>query len=102
MIKIPPKGDSNCTIYVVLFQANSDLQRFLTNRKNKCQEDEDSSPTVDLGRKDVIFHKRIYGSVEALDGENQSEERNRRFRIETCSDHQVCKITLLESYFCRV
>ena len=64
----------------------------------KFQEDEDSAPTVDLARKDVIFHKRIYGSVEALDGENQSEERNRRFRIETCSDHQVCKIALFESY----
>ena len=70
-------------------QANSDLQRFLAKRRCKEQEEEDSSPTVDLARKDVIFHKRIYGSVEALDGENQSEERNKRFRIETCSQNQV-------------
>jgi len=69
-------------------QANSDLQRFLANRKSKGLEEEDSSPTVDLARRDVIFHKKIYGSVEALDGENQSEERNKRFRIETCSKDQ--------------
>jgi len=69
-------------------QANSDLQRFLANRRTKGQEEEEQSPTVDLARKDVIFHKRIYGSVEALDGEEHSEDRNRRFRIETCSGHQ--------------
>ena len=85
-----------CTaIYFLVFQANSDLQRFLANRRTKGQEEEEQSPTVDLARKDVIFHKRIYGSVEALDGENQSEERNKRFRIETCSKDQVRKIVFL-------
>ena len=65
------------------------MQQFLANRKSKGQEEEDSSPSVDTPRKDVIFHKRIYGSDVALDGEEQTEDRNRRFKIETCSDHQV-------------
>ena len=86
------RRDSAFDIMNIVFQANSDLQRFLEKRKSKGQEDEDSSPTaVDNVRKDLIFHKRIYGSVEALDGECQSEDRNRRFRIETCADHQVSR-----------
>ncbi len=40
--------------------------------------------TLDLRREAAvpILHKRIYGSVEALEGEERLQ-RNRRFRIET-------------------
>ena len=36
------------------------------------------------GRRELLLHRRIYGSVEALD---QDQARTRRFRIETASDN---------------
>ena len=37
---------------------------------------------------DISSHNRIYGSVEALEGEERIQ-RNRRFRVETCNESQV-------------
>ena len=66
------------------------MQRFLANRKARGSEEERSGGTIEtVSRKDVIFHKRIYGSVEALEGEGKAEERNRRFRIESWTEKSV-------------
>ena len=51
--------------------------------------DECMADLVAAAKKEVIFHKRIYGSVEALENTTGNEIKNRRFRIETSFDQQV-------------
>ena len=52
--------------------------------------------TETFSRKDVIFHKKIYGSVEALDSDTL--QANKRFRVETCTKAQVVpSIPVLEN-----
>lgn len=73
---------------VPLIQANSDLQRFLASRKTQGTCEEEIKTTETCCRKDAaIFHKKIYGSVEALDCE--APQVNKRFRVEKCSKSQV-------------
>merc|ERR1740128_506144 len=74
-------------------QADNDLRRCLASRKTKEGYDPElTSPTQlsqDLRRDHAVFHRRIYGSVEALEGEERVQ-RNRRFRVEDSSQNQEC------------
>jgi len=72
-------------------QANSDLQRFLANRKCGGQ-DEPCSPMVDVTRPRELMKSnlKMYGSVETIDcdednGASRGSERNKIFRVESHS-----------------